>query len=340
MMKRWIILAVISVAAGIDCFAQLNVQDAAAQAAAALASAPNIEVEAARPNYWAKSMRTDLGFTNTSLFNWAAGGYNQTALTSGIDGVLSYKKDLMYWNNRIQLDYGFLYSSDKPFIQKNKDRMYFESKWGYRTKKTSKWSFTSSFNFRSQFSNTFKYINPGVEDPSRKDWVNKRSLQSGLLSPAYTDLSISIDWAPQKWLNFNLSPLTGGFTIVHDESLRANYSMELRDTYKAAESIEGYMYNMAKFQLGAKFTANSTIAINKVFTWETELILFSDYLDNPQIPRVNWDNKINWQLAKYFSLAFQTWLIYDHNVIIDGERKVQFKDFLTINFTYTFKPRK
>jgi len=67
------------------------------------------------------------------------------------------------------------------------------------------------------------------------------------------------------------------------------------------------------------------------------LVLFSDYLDHPQNLRVNWDNKIAWQIAKYFKLGFSTWLIYDPIVLIDGVQRVQFKEFTSFTFTYTLQ---
>ena len=65
---------------------------------------------------------------------------------------------------------------------------------------------------------------------------------------------------------------------------------------------------------------------------------------------MNWDNKIGWQIGKYFKLGLDTWLIYDPNVMIkndgdlakypDGRARVQFKEFTSFNFTYTLKPRR
>jgi hypothetical protein len=58
--------------------------------------------------------------------------------------------------------------------------------------------------------------------------------------------------------------------------------------------------------------------------------------------RVNWDNKLSWQLTKFFKLGFNTWLIYDPDVLIADKsganhtQRVQFKEFLTFNFTWTF----
>ena len=58
--------------------------------------------------------------------------------------------------------------------------------------------------------------------------------------------------------------------------------------------------------------------------------------------RINWDNSIDWQLSRFVKCAFKTWLISDPNVTITKEdgsvakRGVQFKEFLSFNFTYTF----
>jgi len=336
---RTISLAVIALTAGFQSFAQTNVQDAAAAAAAALAAAPEAQAEAVKPDYWKKAAIVDLGFTNTTLHSWAAGGYNTVTLKSAIDASANYAKDLMSWNNRLQLGYGFLYSSDKPILQKSTDQIYAESKWAYKTGAKSHFSYTASFDFRSQFANSYKYTNPTVEDPTRKDWKNSRTLQSGLISPAYTNLALGIQWKPKDWFVVNVAPLTGGFTIVNNESLRKNYSMPMKDEYKDATEKEGYMYEFARFQLGAQIKTDFKMTINKVVNYETQLVLFSDYLNNPQNLRVNWDNKLTWQMAKYFRIAFQTWLIYDPNVFIDGKQQVQFKEYLSINFTYTFKSK-
>jgi hypothetical protein len=56
---------------------------------------------------------------------------------------------------------------------------------------------------------------------------------------------------------------------------------------------------------------------------------------------VNWDNRFDWKLAKYFSLTVVTNLIYDENVMIFNERdgqsraRVQFKESIAFGFTWT-----
>ena len=104
-----------------------NAQSAAAAAAKLLTQTEETKVVAPKPDYWNKSLMTNLNFVQSSFTNWAKGGYNNYALSAYIDGNAKWKKGEKYWNNRLQLDYGFLYSADKPIIQKNKDRILFES---------------------------------------------------------------------------------------------------------------------------------------------------------------------------------------------------------------------
>lgn len=335
---------VITIIAGALCFGNIasaqDVQSAAAAAAKELAAAPEAVKAVQKPSYWDQALVTKFGFTETSLTNWAAGGYNTITLLASIDGSANYKKDEMTWGNHLQMDYGFIYSDDKPFMQKNNDRFYFESKWNYTATKTLKYS--ANYDFRSQFTNSYTYKNPGVADPTKKDWMDHATLMSGFFSPAITQVGVGLDWVPNTWLTVNFSPLTGGFTIVRDEELRSKYSMPRLE--------DGAGYKPAKFEFGAKLKVDAKFNINDVFDYQTQIVLFSDYLDKPQNMRVNWDNTINWKIAKYFDIQFKTFLMYDEDIFIvnakdvdmypQGRQRVQFKEYLSFNFTYTFKPKK
>lgn len=326
---------------GVVAWGQNDILDAAAAAAAAVDDAVKAEAPAPKPNYWTKSIGMAMGFTTTTLHTWAAGGYNTTTLSSSFDGKANYKKDLLAWNNRLQLEYGFLYSEDKKgLIQKNNDRIYLESTWTYQTAKDSKLSYSASFNFRSQFANGYTYKTPA----DGQSWRDAAIIKSSLLAPAYTNIALGVNWVPTKWMTINAAPLTGGFTICRVEDLRKTYGMKLRED--GLDSSVGANYRSALFQFGAQVKVDMKFVINEVIKYETQVVVFSDYLHEPQNMRVNWDNSLSWQLAKNFAAGFKTWLIYDPNVFIsddehpNGRRLVQFKDFFTFNFTYTFDFKK
>lgn len=292
------------------------------------------------PDYWKKSIQFDLGFNQTALFNWAAGGYNTVTARTALDAKFDYAKDHATWKNRLQLEFGFLYSSDKPWplVQKDNDRMYLESKWAYQTSKDSKFKYTASFDFRSQFAPGYNYGTPSATEPKIDDWKAARTLKSDLLSPAYTNLALGIEWIPAPWLDINLAPLTGGFTIVNNPDLRANYGMPLKDASITAPV--GADYRLAMFQFGAQLKTDVKLLINEKFKFESQLVVFTDYLHEPYF-RVNWDNKIEWQLTKLFKAGLYTWLLYDPRVKLDDgtPRGVQFKENAALSFSYTLQPK-
>lgn len=355
-----------------------DAQKAAEEAAKAIAGASDVEVKTPKPRYWTNSLLTKVDFGQTSLTNWAAGGYNNVTLKSFIDANANYKKNDLFFNNRLQLDYGFLYSEDKPFIQKSDDRMYYEGKFGYKA--TNTLNYSAQFSFKSQFSNSYNYPMPSKPsdagddwEPSKAEWKSARNLKSGFISPAYTNIALGIDWVPTKWLTINVAPLTGGFVVVTDESLRKSYSMALKKMYKqfdamTAEEIaalsgadkeaydafseaksSGDAYRPARFEFGAQIKIDGKLQINDNFKYTSQVVLFSDYLNKPQNIRVNWDNRFDWKIAKYFSLTLTTNLIYDDKVLVkteksikkhpNGYRAIQFKESLAFGFSYTIASR-
>ncbi len=357
-MKKFII-TILGVFAGLGLSAQTNdALKAAAEAAMAMTEAPAEEQKVEKPSNWKSSLKTNMKFGETSLTNWAAGGDNTVTLQAYIDGKADYKLNEMFWNNRLQLDYGFVYASSKPILQKSDDRIYLESKWGYKIPERKSLSFSINYDFKSQFSTGYDYLTPSVpadkypegtalDDIEKGElkqlWKDARAVKSGFLAPAYTNLAVGIDVKPFKWLSLNIAPVTGGVVIVRDELLRKKYGMELKDQYKevAAEDIKDEYYKSARFEFGAQVKADIAVNINDNFGYTSQLVLFSNYLDKPENLRVNWDNRFDWKLAKYFSLTLTTNLIYDDKVLIYSEKddrtrqRVQFKESLLFGFTYT-----
>ncbi len=337
-------------------------QKAAAEAAKAISEAPKTEQKAEEPKYWDQSLKTNIKFGQSSLTNWAAGGDNTVTLQAFVDGNANYRKNDLFWNNRLQLDYGFVYASSKPILQKSDDRIYFESKFGYKNEAMRNFSFSANYDFKSQFSTGYDYLTPtvpgdkypegtGLNDLNLKDqislWKAARNIKSGFLAPAYTNLALGIDLKPFNWLSLNLAPLTGGVVIVRNEALRQKYGMHLKEEYEDFDGeILGSYYKSARFEFGAQLKADIAVKVNDNFAYTSQLVLFSNYLDHPENFRVNWDNRFDWKLAKYFSLTLTTNMIYDDKVMIFSEKdgltrqRVQFKESLLFGFTYTFARKK
>ena len=189
-MKK-IVLTIIAVAvATLSAFAQeevtaQDVQAAATEAAAALTAAEETPAPAPKPRYWTNSLQTNLNFGQTALVNWAAGGYNNVTLAAFVDANANYAKGKFKWDNRLQLDYGFLYSADKPIIQKYKDRIYLQSNAALDTPVKNLF-YSADFSFKTQFGRNYNYkspageildnINPNDKKALRDAWRDAREL--------------------------------------------------------------------------------------------------------------------------------------------------------------------
>ncbi|MCR4859866.1 MAG: DUF3078 domain-containing protein [Bacteroidales bacterium] len=318
-------------------FAQDDVQKATAAAAAAFTQeAVEQQAEVQKPKYWTSYIDLNLGFNQTSLWSWAAGGYNTATLQAGIDANANYAKDLATWTNRLQMMYGFLWSADKEnLLQKSADRLMFESRFGYKTAAESKWKYSADLTLLSQFTDSYDSYK---QNATTGKWDG--TLKSGFFAPGYLTFGVGMAWDPVPWFSLNISPLTGGYTFVTIPELRKAYGMKLRSS--ELDPLVGTNYYNALFQLGAQIKMNLKASLNDVFTYETQLILFTDYLNHPFAwNRVNWDNRLGLKLGKYIKLALDTWTIYDPIVLItdkDGlnpTQRVQFKEFFSFNFIYT-----
>ena len=334
-----------------------NTQEAAAEAAAALSAAEDVPAPVEKPKYWTNTILTNINFGQTWLSQWAAGGYNSVSLAANVDASANYAKDKLLGTNRLQLDYGMLYSADKPIFQKNKDRIYFESKWGYETP-IKHLAYSASFDFKTQFDNNYDYKTPAtskdadgnVIEPSVADWKNARILKSGLFAPAYINLGLGLLWTPKPWFSLNVAPLTGGMVIVSEPFLRYTYGMDLipgstqTDKKTAYEAGAYDQFRNIRYELGAQIKADLAWVINDNFSYTTQVALFYNYLMPKVEPRITWDNKVFWKLTKFFAFTVATNLIYDPLVLVrdtdkDGTpdaKGVQFKEFAEFGFTYTF----
>ncbi|MBO7268756.1 MAG: DUF3078 domain-containing protein [Bacteroidales bacterium] len=266
------------------------------------------------PKFWTKGMLTELGFSQISLTNWAAGGSGSLALNSYVNAHANYAKGDMFWDNRGQLSYGFVQSFQDGY-RKSDDKIVLDSKWGYKA--INKFYFSANFNFRSQFTPGFEYSG------------DKSTKVSQMFAPAYLTLGLGIDFKPGngKEFSLNFAPLTGNLVIVTDSLLRAKYGNKPDEA--------------ARWALGAQLKATLNKDIFKNMKVNTTLALFSDYLNKPQNIQINWDFQLTYKLNKYFQTGLRTNLIYDDNILItdkDGHAapRVQFKEVFSVNFAYTF----
>lgn len=335
-MKR-ILLTLSLLAAATVAWGQ-NTQEAAAAAAAALSAAEDVPVKEEKPKYWTNTFNANLNFGQTYLSQWVAGGFNNISVTANVDAVAKFSKGKALGNSRIQLEYGQLYSADKPIFQKTKDRIYLESKWGYETS-VKNLAYSASIDFKTQFGKNYTYGTPKEyegDEPTKEDWLIARTLKSGFLAPAYLNIGVGALWTPAPWFSLNVAPLSGGGVLVTIPQLRKTYGMDLKEGSETE-------YTNFRAEFGAQIKLDMAWVINDVFAYSTQATAFYNYLTPRMEPRITWDNKISWRVAKFFAINLSTNLIYDPRVLVrdrdkDGvtdSRGVQFKEYCELGFTYT-----
>lgn len=266
------------------------------------------------PSRWTGGTLVQIGFSQLSLTNWASGGYDNVALNTYLNIYRNYAvKENMYWENRLQMAYGFINSFGDRY-KKSDDKFIFDSKLGYRA--FNNFFAAASFNLRTQMTNGFSY-------PRDKEPV----LLSKPFAPAYFSLGIGMDYKPFKPLSINFSPLTGNLVVVEKRELRKRYGNPVDKS--------------TKLELGAQFKVEYKHKIDPKLDINSTLNLFSDYLGQPENIKVFWDLHVNSKLNKYFSVSLRTNLVYDDDIVIedkDGNSgpRLQFKEILSVGFSYTF----
>lgn len=273
---------------------------------------PDLTPPQPKPSRWTKGTFTQLGFSQVSLTNWAAGGFSSVSMNGYVNFYANYTHNKMYWENRIQMAYGFVHSFGDRY-KKSDDKLIIDSK--VASQAVDKIFMSAFINFRSQFTSGFTYTSTTT------------TLVSQFLAPGYLSLGVGLDYKPNKKITMNISPLTGNLVIVQNPLLRAKYGNKVDQA--------------VKIELGAQFKADTKFQIEKNITVNSTLTLFSNFLGDMSHIKINWEAMADAKITKFLSTNIRTTLLYDHNILIANSSgisapRVQFKELLSVGFSYTF----
>ena len=269
---------------------------------------------------WKKGGVANLGFSQTSLTNWAAGGESSVA----VNGLLSlYATKTManaVWENNLDFGYGLLQQGQGATWRKTDDRIDLTSKLGKKIKEN--WYAAGLLNFKTQWTDGFNY--PNDVDPI-----------SGLMAPGYLILALGAEYRPSDNFSLFLAPATSKNTFVLNQTLSDAGAFGVTPGESFRSEFGGYI----------RMNYKRDIMENVGF--QTKLELFSNYFNNPQNIDVSWETLISMKVNKYISATVGTHLLYDHdiNIAVDSDSdgipeaygpRVQFKQFLNIGLNYKF----
>ena len=265
-------------------------------------------------SYWTSGGKLGLTFSQTYLSNWSAGGDNSLSGTGTLNIHANFKKNNIIWENKLDIAYGMMKSGDLK-LMKTDDKIEFTSVYGYRA--SEHWYYSAILSFKSQFANGYDY---------KVDSTNKIS---SFMSPAYLTIGPGMEYQPCSHFKMNISPVAARLLFVLD------------DTLAAAGAFGVDPGDNMKFELGANINMSLQFNLVENVKLASTLILFSNYLDNPQNIDIDWEVVLDMKINNFLNASIKTNLLYDDDVMItDSDGKIgprtQFKEVLGIGLYYNF----
>lgn len=257
---------------------------------------------------------TGINASQTSMSNWSAGGENSVAGTAYLNASLVRKSGNWLFSNALALEYG-LTNTKTLGTQKTSDKIDFTTQLGYST--DGKWYYTIMGDFKSQFYKGYNY-------PDKEHYISK------FFAPAYTNISIGLEYRPNEIFSVYFSPIAGKLTFVEDDYLSSigAFGVDPGDRFKA--------------ELGAYLKARAEKTIMENVKLISTVDFFTAYDKSFGNVDVNWDLLISMKINKFLTASVNTTLKYDDDVKTlngDGSQggpKVQFKEMIGIGVAYNF----
>lgn len=296
-------------------------------------SAPFCAAQDAPPDtakVWNRGGTGTINFSQVSLNNWAAGGRSSVSVLGIANVFAKYSKGDNTWDNVLDLTYGTLKLQNQRW-QKSDDKLEINTKYGHRA--SDDWFYSAQLNLKTQLTPTYT--------------VNRDTLLSDFLAPAFILASLGMDYKPNDKLSVFISPFTGKFTYVREQVLadRGAFGVQRAESDAAGNPIQGTGQRLRK-EFGGFVNVRYKEEIMKNVIFQSKLDLFSNYLKNAKNVDVNWENLINFKVNKLISASLFVHMIYDDDIKVDVDRdgddvfdgkgpRLQWKETLGIGISYS-----
>ncbi len=254
----------------------------------------SIAQEKEKPVYgWTTKGNISLLLNQSAFSDWVAGGENNIAGNIGLNYDFNYKQESLNWDTKLIAAYGLTKSKNSAFEKKTDDRFEINSVVG---KKASGYWFYSGFvNFKTQFTEGYKYGKDANGKEIRTSYTN-------FMSPANLSFGPGMLWKKSDNLKFNLAPVTGKVVIVDKNLTLPNNAYFGVDQGKST-----------RFEFGFNAAAYAKVNLMENVSMENILNLYTNYLEDPQNVDIDYTMNLVMAINKYLSanVSFQT--IYDDN---------------------------
>ncbi len=297
-------------------------------------SKDTLDIDLPPVTHWEETNNFKLIFTQNSFVNWSAGGNNSVSGIAKINIKRDYKNNHTVWQNELKANYG-LNKEEKREWRKTDDLVELNSTFGYREDIGSKWYYSAKFNFKTQFSNGYKY--PNIDKPISK-----------FFSPAYNFLGVGSEYfSKENKLKIYISPLTNKMTFVYNQVLANEGAFGVEPAvYDDLGNLVTEGENL-KVEIGTYISSEWKTAVMENIKMINKLILYSDYLNRYGNVDINWEVNFDMTINKHVTANVGSHFLYDDDVkgqedknddgiLVPTGPKIQIKQTLGIGLLYSF----
>jgi hypothetical protein len=257
----------------------------------------------------------NLTFFQSSFLNWTDGGGDPTTAIGALGNLFAkYENGRTSWNNIALLQYQIQkVGTDADFV-KAIDKLEVLSIAGYKVNETNvNWDYSAMLSLKTQMTATV---------------VNEVVLSS-FFAPAELLIAPGIKYSQgnkdtKENLFVNFSPATAKFIIVADDKLADLGTFTGEPATFDANGNKLTDGARLRTEMGASLVTNYRLRVIDTdpvkLTWQSNLELFSNYLQKPQNVDIKWANLLTANLFKYFSVTLATDLRYDDDVKVPVDR--------------------
>ena len=265
-----------------------------------------------RPNFWTFAGDYYLQFLQNYVSdNWYKGGESNYSLLGRLTMQANYNnKQKVKWENKLEMRLGYQTSKGDSVhsLKTSDDLIRYTSKLGLQASR--KWYYTIQMVAQTQFAHGYK--------------SNDKFVYSDFFSPFNLNLSVGMDYSVD-WLNHrlkgsaHLAPLALNWKYVGREALATRYGLD-----EGKHSLVDY---------GSECTFDLSWQIAQNIKWKTRLWGYTTY----KRAEIEWENTITFQFNRYISTNIFLYPRFDDGAKRkDDQSYWQFKEFMSIGFSYSF----
>ncbi len=282
-----------------------------------------VDAAEAPPKSWQTGAGLGMDFAQLFQLNPRQGaGQNRIGFGGAINVFVNYKKDRLAWDNLSSWQFGMQRfgsgvitqgATTKIPFQKANDELRLNSKIGYKTSEGSKLFYAANFSLLSQVVPTYNDTELPGNFP--KALTDNSLLLSQFFSPAFITISAGMDYKPSDHFSVFYSPVGGKFNIVRNDLIAATGVHGNPVERDAAGNI--ISFNNVFSQLGSLVRliyANKFL--NDRLNYTSSMILFSNYLQNPQNVDLDWTNELALNILKGLQLSATVNVFYDDDILV------------------------